>query len=142
MPHPVKRPSPLSIRLSEAERSQLEMRAGSRPLGAYVKGVIFGVGAPVARRRLSADTVLLGQLLAVLGRSRIAGNLEDLASAANSGSLGLHDETIERLEVACDDIRLVHNALMRALGKEERTPSGHEVRLAFNFAASDTGTEQ
>jgi hypothetical protein len=140
MPRTV-RPSPLSIRLSATERAQLEARAGSRPLGAYVKGVIFGESAPVARRRSSADTVLLAQLLAVLGRSRIAINLEDLASAARSGSLG-HDADIrERLKVACDDVRLVHNALMRALGKEERTPSGHETRLAFNLAASDTGTE-
>jgi len=40
------RPAPFSMRLSEDERQQLEMQAGSMPLASYVKSVVFADEAP------------------------------------------------------------------------------------------------
>ncbi|WP_297109185.1 hypothetical protein [uncultured Devosia sp.] len=118
MSHSLRRPSPLSIRLSPEERAHLAARAGTRPLGAYVKGVLFSDNPPkVLPARTGHDRRLLAQLVAVMGRSRIASNVADLASAARSGSIGLDDETLSRIIQACDDIRLMHDALMKAMGK-------------------------
>lgn len=130
-----KRPAPLSIRLTDEERQQLACRAGSRPIGTYVKGVLFGEDANrrVAPVRVTAERALLAKLLAVLGRSNIGPNLDALARATDSGSLIADDATTTRLRDACDDVRLMHNALMRALGKEERAASDHELRASAAF---------
>lgn len=37
-----KRPAPFSIRLSEDERGLLERKAGSRPLGRYIRAKLLG----------------------------------------------------------------------------------------------------
>lgn len=130
-----KRPSPLSVRLSDAERQELERRADGEALSAYVKRQLFAEAAKPA----PANNALLAQLLATLGGSRVASNVARLAQGAESGSLVADDATTRRLIEACDDIRLMHNALMRALGKEERVPSGHEVRARAAFAAAVRG---
>lgn len=41
-----KRPAPFSIRLSPAERAQLESEADSEPIGSYIKRKTFGRLAP------------------------------------------------------------------------------------------------
>lgn len=41
-----KRPSPLSLRLTEGQRAELERRAGRKPLGGYVKECLFDGGGP------------------------------------------------------------------------------------------------
>jgi hypothetical protein len=135
MSQPIKRrPAPFSIRLTEEERQQLSKRAGARAIGSYVKGVLFGDGERrAAPARVTADRALLAKLLAVLGQSQVGPNLDALARAAASGSLLADPETTARLHGACDDVRLMHNALMRALGKDERPASGHELRATEQF---------
>lgn len=131
-----KRPSPLSVRLSDSERQELERRADGEALSAYVKRQLFAEAAKPA----PANNALLAQLLATLGGSRVASNVARLAQAAETGSLVADDGTTRRLIEACDDIRLMHNALMRGLGKAERAPSGHEVRARAAFAAARGGS--
>jgi hypothetical protein len=117
--HPQKhRPAPFSIRLTENERAALQSRAGGLPLGFYVKQVLFADSAPAMRlpRALRVEQSLLGRVLAQLGASRTASNLNQLAKAANQGSLPVTAETETDLRRACADIAAMRAALMQALG--------------------------
>ena len=87
-----KLPTPFSLRLTFEERAALEQSAGNRPLGAYIRSKLFG-GTEAPRKRRSRtrkplkDEKALGELLGKLGESRLASNVNQLAKAANSGSL-------------------------------------------------------
>lgn len=135
------RSTPLSIRLTPDERKNLELRSGTVPVSTYVKRQLFNDQRSAATqfRKASPDRTMLAQLLAVLGESRIAPNLRTLADEAEVGTLIADPETTERLIQACDDVRLMHNALMRALGLREKAPSQPEVNAseAFNRAAEE-----
>ncbi|WP_374619960.1 hypothetical protein [Devosia sp.] len=140
MSKPLKHPSPLSVRLTQAERDALLARAGRQTLSAYVKQCLFDTG-PITPRNNGltlANQTLLAHLLATLGASQLASNLDRLAREAEDGELFPDDDTIMRLREACDDVRLMHNALMRGLGKREKKPSYRQVQAAKAFnAASD-----
>lgn len=142
MPRAVsKRLAPLSVRLSEAERESLTIRAGAQPLSTYIKRALFDGAAPVSRGMSREDRTLLAHLLATLGKSNVAPNLERLAQAAESGNLFADEDTTGRLRQACDDVRLMHNALMRGLGKKERTASNREVQARRQFQMAAHGPE-
>lgn len=114
-----KRPAPLSIRLSDAERVQLERDAAGLSLSAYVKERVFGEDVPKPVRRGKApvkDHEALGKLLAQLGASRLASNMNQLAKAAHSGALPVTPETKAALMRACDDIAAMRRMLMQGLG--------------------------
>lgn len=115
-----RRAPPFSLRLTFEERARLEREAGDMPLGAYIRSRLFDEPAserpPRQRKRPVKDHQALGQLLGELGRSRIANNLNQLAKAANSGSLPLTPETENSLREACAGIRWMRIALMQALG--------------------------
>jgi hypothetical protein len=134
------RQAPFSLRLTRDERETLESRAGTMPLGAYIKSVLFADDAPKYRARRKspvADTKALADVLACLGASRIPNNLNQLAKAANTGSLYFDEETKRDLSRACDDIRVMRALLMTALGLKvpepfpDATPS-----LCFTIAAN------
>lgn len=120
-----KRPAPLSLRLSQEERSLLERRAGNKPLGTYIRGQLFGKEAiknsPVRRQRI--DYQLLGKLLAALGESDIASCLCILAAQAENGSLEVDEQIAGQLSTACADVRAMRLILISALGlKPEKKP--------------------
>jgi hypothetical protein len=128
------------LRLSKIERAALERRASGAGLSTYVKSVLFGETQAKARgRRVSADQVLLAQILGQLGASGLASSLGRLVAAADSGSLHLDDLTIGRLHDACDDVRGIHLHLMKALGKKLPKTAAHQNRLTVQFirAAAD-----
>lgn len=113
------RSAPFSLRLSFEERAALEKRAGDLPVATYIKSLLFADHAPRIVKRMRApvkDQQALAEVLACLGSSRIANNLNQLAKHANSGSLYLDRETKAKLGGACDDIRTMRQLLMRALG--------------------------
>lgn len=81
-----KRPPPFSLRLSEEERTRLIGEAKGAPLGAYIKAKVLGRTHPVRMRRTGLaieDRQALAQVLALLGRSRLASNLNQLAHLAH-----------------------------------------------------------
>lgn len=43
--------APFSLRLTSAERSQLESQAGGMPLSSYIKSVVFAAEATKYRKR-------------------------------------------------------------------------------------------
>lgn len=142
MSRSVRRPAPLSIRLSDFERAALMRRAGSRPVGAYVKSVLFETGPTAgAPRAVSADRVLLAQILGQLGASGLAQSMKRLTEAADTGSLHLDDLTISRLHDACDDMRNMHLLLMTALGKKPPKGAARPERLSKTFVRAAVDTE-
>jgi hypothetical protein len=113
------RPSPFSLRLTAEERERLEHDAADMPLGAYIRGRLFEVDAKPRRARGRApvkDHAALAQLLGVLGNMRLANNLNQLARAANTGTLPLSPEVEEELGRACAAVLAMKAELMRALG--------------------------
>ena len=136
-----KRPAPLSLRLTEGERTQLERRSGDLPLSTYVKYVLFAEDAPAYRKgptRFSADRALVARVLACLGLSGIASNLARLAKAADTGNLMFDEQTHTQLLQACDDVAAMRTLLLNALGKEVPPALNARAGLspAFQAAAS------
>jgi len=110
---------PFSLRLTFEERGKLEHNAGNMPLGSYIKSLLFAADAPKYRKRRRVpeiDEKALAELLACLGSSRIANNLNQLAKAANTGSLYFDDETKRVLSRACNDVSAMRELLLKALG--------------------------
>jgi len=120
-------PLPFSLRLTAEQRRALEARAGTLPLGEYIRGRLFSDDPrpePVRRHpRPVKDHKALAEVLARLGASRLASNLNQLARAANAGALPVTPQTEAALRQACADIAAMRAALMRALGFKE-TPRG------------------
>lgn len=120
-----RRPSPVSLRLTDDQRSQLLKRAGSQPLSTYIKNVLFDADAPLPRhapRHVSADQAELAKILAWLGRTEIATHLAILAEATKSGSLVVTPPVAQQLNQACNNIAAMRTALMQAMGKQTEQP--------------------
>jgi len=72
---------------------------------------------PVSKRRVVIeDQHALAHVLALLGASRIASNLNQLARAANSGSLTDDPDTIGKLNEAVEHVASMRHDLIVALG--------------------------
>lgn len=86
------------------------------PLASYIRSVLFPGDAPTYRARRKppvADQKALADVLASVGASRLANNLNQLAKAANIGDLYFDEGTKRYLNRAAADIAAM---LMRALG--------------------------
>lgn len=113
------RPSPFCLRLTPEERARLERDAAGMSLAAYIKWRVFDPNSPPPRTRGKApvrDHQTLSRLMGMLGQSRLSSNLNQLARAANSGSLPADDKTCSALERAAHDIAEMRAMLMQALG--------------------------
>ena len=120
-----KRKAPFSLRLTAAERERLLQEAGGIALGAYVKAKVFGTPALRTRKTGSElrDREALAQVLGLLGRSHIANNLNQLAHAANIGTLPVTPETEEDLRQTLREVKAIRYLLLVALGlKPEDQP--------------------
>jgi hypothetical protein len=106
------------LRLTDAEKRLLLERAGRVPLGAFIRNVLLD--EKVTKRRqsrnpLTNDTAL-ARVLAQLGQSRLANNLNQLAKAVNIGALPVTPETESEIVSACADVAAMRQDLIRALG--------------------------
>ncbi len=113
------RTPPFSLRLSPDERAILERNAAGVPLGTYIRNRLFegtSLSSPGRRRSLVHDHKIIAKLLAELGRSHLASNVNQLAKAANLGILPLGPETEAAIARACSSIELMRNMLLKALG--------------------------
>lgn len=115
-------PPPFSIRFTEDERRVLELAAAGRPLSAYIRWLIFKEDMPelpkkrTRKQMVNPDRKELSRLLGTLGKSRISQNINQLAKAANSGSLPVNKEVIEGLNDACEAIKWMRQTLIKAMG--------------------------
>jgi len=119
-----KYPSPISFRPTEEEREQLQRDANGMSQSAYIRRCLFG--KKVSKRVVpETDRLLLAQILAKMGESRIANNLNQIAYHANCGSLLLDDVTIEEINAACLHVAWMRTQLIEALGlKGHKRKSG------------------
>jgi hypothetical protein len=116
---------PFSIRLTEDERRSLLERAGKLPLGVFIRDLILADISQTPRRRVAnpvKDYEALARVLAALGQSRIANNLNQLAKAVNIGALPVTEETEGEIAEACAAVVAMRRDLMRALGLPEGGP--------------------
>ncbi|MEO1020374.1 MAG: hypothetical protein AAFY56_22195 [Pseudomonadota bacterium] len=99
-------------------------RAGSMPLGAYIRSQLFSDNSvgKMPRRRSSSihDQKALAQLLAKLGKGELCDSLATLAETARLGILPVSDDTNAALQKAAADISEMKRLLMAALGIKER----------------------
>lgn len=123
-------PAPFSLRLNEKERSELDKLANGRPLGQFIKDAIFTHGMrPQSRKPAIADQKLLAKLLGALGQSRIASNINQLAKAANSGSLPVNDEVLKSIMEAVSAIAWMRECLIRGMGLKPHMTDDEEENV-------------
>jgi len=114
-----KTPSPLTLRLTNEERIKLEKLAAGVSLSAYIRKCLFGKNAAPRKVRARVpvkDSQALAQVLGLLGQTRIANNLNQIAYEANCGSLLMDEETENEIKMACAHIAWIRVKLIEALG--------------------------
>ena len=114
-----KSPSPITLRLSDEEKEKLKQLSQSMSVSAYIRQCVFG--EQTTRRKRAArvpvqDEQSLAKVLGLLGQSRIANNLNQLAYQANSGSLVMDDGACAQIEEAYKHVRFMRRELIKALG--------------------------
>lgn len=114
---------PFSLRLTFEERAKLERDAAGMALGAYIRSRLLDPETVAPRKRGKfpvKDHQALAQLLGLLGQSRLANNVNQLARAANTGSLAVTPDTEEALMSATADIQHMRQLLIQALDIDAR----------------------
>jgi hypothetical protein len=103
------------------EKARLERDAAGLSLSSYIRWRLFDPENPPPKTRGKfpvKDHQAITRLLGLLGQSRLANNLNQLARSANTGSL-LIDEAVERMIVeARDEIADMRRLLLEALSLE------------------------
>ncbi len=119
-----KKPSPrITLRLSEKEMAKLKYLSSGISLSAYIRKNLFGKDTSPRKVRSRVpvkDSPALAQVLGLLGQTRIANNINQLAHEANCGSLLMDEQTEEKLLEACAHIAWMRVKLIEALGVKSR----------------------
>lgn len=109
----------MTLRLSPDDHERLKELAGSMALSTYIRAKALGLDLPRRKPRSSASVVdkqAIAQILGLLGQSRIANNLNQLAYHANVGSLVMEEETVAQIAEAHEYIVFLRKILIKALG--------------------------
>lgn len=132
-----KRMPPLSLRLTVAERERLTREAAGAPLGPYIRAKALG-GPPLRGRRSGVsvqDRQAMAKALALLGSSRLSGNISQLARLAHIRALPVSPGTGAELRAALADVRAIRRLLMTALAFAGRAggrlPANNKWRAAL-----------
>jgi Bacterial mobilisation protein (MobC) len=91
-------------------------------LGAYVRSRLFDQSRVAPRRRSKKpvkDHAALAHVLALLGKSHISNNINQLAKAANTGSLPVTMDTERALNDAVQDVATMRRHLLAALNLDD-----------------------
>lgn len=113
-----RRPSPFSIRLNESERAKLENEAQGVPLGTYIKAKALG-GRALRGSASLGDRRAFAQALGLIGQTRFASNLNQLAHLGHIGALAFTPEVQEELRDALKHIAEIRALLLRATGSRK-----------------------
>lgn len=112
--------SPVTLRLSSSERALLEEWAKGSSMSAYIRKCLFDDQETKRKKRRRpepvADQRALAQVLGMLGSSRIANNLNQLAFHANSGTLAVDQDVIDKINEAYAHVCVLRTELLKALG--------------------------
>jgi hypothetical protein len=116
-PKTPKRLAPLSVRLSPEEIARLNHDCqGYASRNDYIKDRLFAQHGQRTRKPLAKEREALAQILGILGSSRMASNLNQLAHKANVDAFLFTPEVKEQLEEAYETIRDMRQLLLQALG--------------------------
>lgn len=116
---PISYPSPVSVRFTPEERELLEKAAKGRSLSSFIRDQVLAENATrrkIRNRMPVEDEQELARVLGLLGQSRIANNLNQLAKDANCGVLVMEPETRKQIEEAYAHVKSMRDSLVRALG--------------------------
>ena len=130
--------SPVTLRVTPEERARLEERAAGMTLSAYVRGCVFGTEAKRRKRRprdVIADKAAAAEALTLLGQSRIASNLNQLAYHANIGALIAGEAEKAQIAEANTHLKAIRALLMQALGKTSALRRAEEATSAVPRSA-------
>lgn len=109
----------VTVRLSVEDHARLKALADGMALSTYIRAKALNEGLPRRKARSTtsvADKKMLAQILGLLGQSRIANNLNQLAYHANVGALAMDDETLAQISEAREHVASMREILIRALG--------------------------
>jgi len=113
---------PVSIRLAFEEKAYLQEQAGVQSLSGYIRSELLKNVKPRRKQRRkkrkpSKSDKQMSRLFGIFMNSSIAGNINQMAKQANSGSLNHADPEIKaRLFEAFDHIVDMRRALFKELG--------------------------
>ena len=113
---------PTSIRFTFEEKARLDADAAGMSHSNYIKWRLFDPASPPPRTRGKQpikDHAALAAAMALLGQSRIANNLNQLARLANSGSLSLTPDTEAAIIGAATDVADIRRAFFQALNLDD-----------------------
>ncbi|MDQ4421221.1 plasmid mobilization relaxosome protein MobC [Sphingobium sp. DEHP117] len=115
----------ISFRVTFAEAAHIKAKAeaASIPVSDHIRSrMLDDENARATPRRRSKNPVkdhkALAQAIGLLGQSRISSNLNQLARAANTGSLPVTPDTEAALLEALDEIHEIRRLLIAALNLE------------------------
>lgn len=117
---PRRKTAPVTLRLTKDERIKLEELAAGMTLSAYIRACVFMKEDKRRKRRAGsvvADKQAVAEVLALLGQSRIASNLNQLAYQANVGALVVEDLERAKIEEAYSHVLSIRALLITALGQ-------------------------
>jgi len=109
---------PVTLRLTPDERERLEELAAGMTLSAYIRACVFAKEERRRKRRPKnavADKKAMAEALALMGQSRIANNLNQLAHQANIGALDMDEDTCGQIDEAYLFIAEMRGMLVKAL---------------------------
>lgn len=115
---PRRKTSPVTLRLTADERKRLEDLADGMTLSAYIRACLFAKAERRRKRRpgsVVADKKALAEALALLGQSRIASNLNQLAYQANIGALAIEDRERDMIAEAYGSVQFIRALMVEAL---------------------------
>jgi len=117
-PDKAKPTRPFAIRFTDDELAYLRNKVGGLPLGTYCRQELLGSNVDKSRkqRQPKVDQKEIAALLAGLGKSRLPSNLNQLAKAANTGTLDVSEEVEQQLQDAYAAVIAMREALFMALG--------------------------
>ncbi|WP_145976983.1 plasmid mobilization protein [Leisingera aquaemixtae] len=113
------------MRLTSEERARLEELAAGTTLSAYIRACVFAKEEKRRRHRpksVVTDKKAAAEALAMLGQSRIASNLNQLAYHANIGALMIGEREKAQIAEAYAHVLSIRSLLMQALGKHSAPP--------------------
>jgi hypothetical protein len=112
-----KRIAPLSVRLTEEEIERLNHDSqGYASRNDYIKERLFNQRRQQVRKAQAKDREALSKILGLLGASRLANNLNQLAYKANVDTFLFTPEVKQQLDEAYEAIMQMRQLLLQALG--------------------------
>lgn len=112
----------VTLRLSIEDHAQLKELADGMALSTYIRATVLSEVLPRRKRRSIAsvaDKQMLAQILGLLGQSRIANNLNQLAYHANIGALVMDEVSQEQIAEANNHVAFLRQTLIKALGSNK-----------------------